>query len=358
MSQYTVLWYSENPLLQRYQNSFYCKLYNTYKNVCELYSISIIWFDNIWFRNFLLHPDISSLLIEYITVNCKHSLKLFLKEYTYFVKNDTKLSQWEYVSIKGTDIILTLHDNNPKNHIVNHPDHNSEWMLGWGERDISEWGNVFNKTFDLLKDIDKEFYEEIGMMIQKIIPMKTSKWLHNSCSFNNCIWSLYLWYTIDAERPEINMLEAIIHESSHNKLNLILHSDTLLYNKSEFIYYSPYRPDARHLMWVLLWVHAIVPTVHTLLCAVDLWYITDELWFKKVWLLHYKNIMWFKVLQKYAKASEVWNTVIRELWEVISLCDSRINNSKYKNKIKSSTTLSEFKKHFLAVKESYPSLRY
>jgi len=47
--------------------------------------------------------------------------------------------------------------------------------------------------------------------------------------------------------PEINNLEAIIHESSHNKLNLIMQFDEVLLNTREEIYYSAIRPDARHI---------------------------------------------------------------------------------------------------------------
>jgi HEXXH motif-containing protein len=59
-------------------------------------------------------------------------------------------------------------------------------------------------------------------------------------------------YTLDATKPEMNNLEAIIHESSHNKLNLIMHFDPLILNTMEEIFYSPYRPDARHMHGVYL----------------------------------------------------------------------------------------------------------
>jgi HEXXH motif-containing protein len=49
------------------------------------------------------------------------------------------------------------------------------------------------------------------------------------------------------EQPELSNLEAIIHESSHNKLNLLFHFDPLILNSLEENYYSPFRPDARHL---------------------------------------------------------------------------------------------------------------
>jgi HEXXH motif-containing protein len=59
-------------------------------------------------------------------------------------------------------------------------------------------------------------------------------------------------YTINADNPALNNLEAIIHESSHNKINLIMQFDTIILNTREETYYSPYRPDARHIYGIYL----------------------------------------------------------------------------------------------------------
>jgi HEXXH motif-containing protein len=108
-------------------------------------------------------------------------------------------------------------------------------------------------------------YDEINTMIKKIIPLGTAYGAHNSASHKDCIGHLYMGYTIDAPSPEINNLEAIIHESSHNKLNLIMQFDPLILNVQEEKYYSPYRPDARHMHGIYLGVHAIIPTVYILM---------------------------------------------------------------------------------------------
>jgi HEXXH motif-containing protein len=47
--------------------------------------------------------------------------------------------------------------------------------------------------------------------------------------------------------PEINNLEALIHESSHNKLNLLMQFDPIVLNDMQEKYYSAIRPDARHI---------------------------------------------------------------------------------------------------------------
>jgi HEXXH motif-containing protein len=69
------------------------------------------------------------------------------------------------------------------------------------------------------------------------------------------------------EQPELSNLEAIIHESSHNKLNLLFHFDPLILNSLDENYYSPFRPDARHLKGVFLAMHAFVPTIYILMKA-------------------------------------------------------------------------------------------
>jgi len=54
------------------------------------------------------------------------------------------------------------------------------------------------------------------------------------------------------DNPEVFNIEAIIHESSHNKLNLISHFDKIVLNDYNTEYYSPYRPDPRHIWGIFL----------------------------------------------------------------------------------------------------------
>ena len=54
-------------------------------------------------------------------------------------------------------------------------------------------------------------------------------------------------YPTGLNNPELALLEAILHEYNHNKLNLIMQTEVLLLNDRNEIYYSPYRPDVRHI---------------------------------------------------------------------------------------------------------------
>jgi HEXXH motif-containing protein len=59
------------------------------------------------------------------------------------------------------------------------------------------------------------------------------------------------------QHPELALLEAILHEYNHNKLNLIMQTERLVLNDLTEAYYSPYRPDARHILGIYLGIHAI-----------------------------------------------------------------------------------------------------
>mgnify|MGYP002403863535 CR=1 FL=1 len=54
------------------------------------------------------------------------------------------------------------------------------------------------------------------------------------------------------------MVEAIVHEFSHNKLGALLELDPVLHNAFEPLFASPVRPDPRPLHGVLLAVHAFM----------------------------------------------------------------------------------------------------
>lgn len=57
----------------------------------------------------------------------------------------------------------------------------------------------------------------------------------------------------------MTMVEAIVHEFSHNKLNALFEIDGVLENAFAPLYASPVRPDPRPLQGVLLAVHAFLP---------------------------------------------------------------------------------------------------
>lgn len=361
---YSVLWYKENPVIADYTAKYFLKLIEIFEWLSlmtqnlkdDFYSL-----EKQVQQDFLLHPDISSLLQE--TVFNKHELseKKFIMELQEFCNGDkSKLTMYLGKKIPGTNIRLTLVDNNPNNNIIAHPWHNNDGgsIMWWWDRDEQEWLEIFWKAFKVLKMVNNDFFHELNWIIKKIVPMKTSIWVHNSCSYKECIGTLYLWYTIDSLEPEINILEALIHESSHNKLNLIMQYQALHLNNEDLKYYSPYRPDARHIHWVYLWVHAIIPTIHVMLEAIEKWYIQDPDLKEKTILYHIKNKLWCRVLKKYAIFTEKGKSIFEEMEEVVTLCDAKIKNNKDLQSIDFLRIQRIAKEHFLDVRQNYPHVQY
>jgi len=354
MTYFTVLWYKDNPIIQEYQEKYFLVLKNILSsfNIPDIFNSIDLWEQ----KTFLLHPDISSLIQN---ISNPDSQKKLLEEIVYFCNgenNKLTLSQWEY--IWSTNIKLTLEDNNPQNMEVWHPDHDQEGMLGWWEKSEQEWGEVFWRAFSILEKTNKDFFDELNHIIKKIVPMKTSIDVHNSCSYKECVGTLYLGYTTNAENPEYGILEALIHESSHNKLNLIMQSEKLMVNDYALEYYSPYRPDARHLHGVLLWVHAIVPTVFVLLQAIEKWYIKDTTIYSKVLLYHIKNKFWYRVLKKYWKFTQIGSQILLDIWNVILQSEKLIQSLTQLQEIDISSIQKQAKAHILEVQSSHQILKY
>ncbi len=355
MSYYNVLGYKENPIIEAYSDKYFQKLLDILFSIDKDILGDIFWeMDRDKQMSFLLHPDISSLVQD---IESQKSQKIFINELDTFCKWDqASLTMNHWNTIPWTNIRLTMSDNNPQNMLIWHPDHDDSGMLWWGEKSEEEWLQVFSNAFEVLKKTNEDFFHELNSIIKKIVPMKTSMGVHNSCSYKECIGTLYLWYTIDAVRPELGILEALIHESSHNKLNLIMQSERLHVNDYKLQYYSPYRPDARHVHWVLLWVHAIVPTVYVMLLAVEKWSITDTLWYEKILVYHMKNKLAYQVLKKYAKFTKIGRDIFRDLAQVIVLTDKKILEIWLQDKVNIKNIQGSVKTHLQQVRINYPSV--
>ena len=363
--KYYVLWTKDSPLLKEYLEKFYYKLINDLNKISELWYLSeeidkLLKTDN---RKFILNADISSLINAIYFDNDVNNLNILKKEINIFLDewiDSLNLNQNKWKKIAWTNIKLTTDDYNPYNLVETHPDHIEHWAIAgnWWEKTEEEWLKVYEKTFNILKNIDEWIYDELNQIITKIIPLWTARWVHNSWSYKECIGHLYMWFTIDVGRPEINNLEAIIHESSHNKLNLISQFDPIVLNDKSLKYYSAIRPDARHIQWVFLWYHAFAPTMYIIMKAYnnwDLW--EDQMWLEKIVLYYIKTKFLQKVIHKYAKLTDLWKEISKEIDFVISKMDvsfKELNPPKELIiKAKEHQT-----KHFKDVNTNYPHLEY
>lgn len=124
-------------------------------------------------------------------------------------------------------------------------------------------------------------------------------------------------YPTGMDHPELALLEAILHEYNHNKLNLILQTETLILSDRREIYYSPYRPDARHIHGIYLGLHAIAGAYWVIWNAHMTGIITlSEMWQEKALLYVLKNGLSLQVLDTYGRFSPLGKEILEEMRSV------------------------------------------
>lgn len=310
MKYYHCLWYKENPILHDYREG-YIKLLQGYARSLGMKEIV----NN---AKFLIISDVAT------TLEGNHTWKISSTEATHFLseeyknyraKNYTSLFSQEGHVIPDTNILITLADKNPDRAKDTHPGHKEDGVhIEWWNTPIEEWVSLYKKSLDLLAQVSPDFHSELSQIIHKIIPLGESRGCHNSSSYSSCIGQLYMSFPIGDEFPELTVLDAIIHESNHNKLNLILKQDPLILNDKREIYYSPYRPDPRHMHGIYLWLHALSGVSHIVFRALAGWLVPlSDLWQEKMLLCHMNNALSIRVLERYGIFSEVWNTIFFEM---------------------------------------------
>jgi len=151
-------------------------------------------------------------------------------------------------------IVLALADNNPLAMHEAHPDKQGN-AVDLGGRPASEWVASLREALALVRLHLPALRDEMDLYVQQIVPVGFFADKHLSASYREAIGTLYL----SLHPSPMTMVEALVHEFQHNKLNALLESDDVLENAHEPLYPSPVRPDARPLHGVLLAVHAFVP---------------------------------------------------------------------------------------------------
>lgn len=351
MLYYSTLGYANNPLLKNYREIFLLKLQHLWKEQID----TVIPPDD-----FLLYPDIHSLLLannrildkqkEYTPVLNKKWLE-YKNQWNIFLENPT-----EYIN--QTIILLTLDFQNPDINQSFHPDHkkNQVGITFWSIQP-HDWKILFEKAFSIVRSVSPGFMTEIGLLIRKIIPFDVSYQVHNSGSYKDAIGHLLMSYPTGIDNPELALLEAIIHEYNHNKLNLILQTERLLFNDYSEKYYSPYRPDARHIHGIYLGVHAIVGAYWVILNAHVSWILTlDASWKQKAFLHILKNGLALKVIDKYAILSPLWREILEDIRSVQKECFRFLKQIDISPE-QALSLKEELRRHYEDVRKNYPYLQ-
>ncbi len=148
-------------------------------------------------------------------------------------------------------------DNNPLRFDEAHPDKEGN-DADFGSEAPAAWGDSLRQALALMDSVMPALGREARLFVRQIVPVGYDAHRHLSATYQEAIGTLYLSLHPDP----MTMVEAVIHELSHTKLNALLELDPVLQNHREEAYPSPVRPDPRPLHGVLLAVHAFVPVAY------------------------------------------------------------------------------------------------
>lgn len=159
-----------------------------------------------------------------------------------------------YVPLAGSAVRLALVDDNPLAALEAHPDKAGN-ALDLGGRPVARWQAALEGALALVGTYLPALRAEIEAVLQQVVPVGWYAERHLSASVQEAIGTIYLSLHDDP----ITMVEALVHEVSHNKLAALLELDPVLHNDRAQAHASPVRPDPRPLHGVLLAVHAFLP---------------------------------------------------------------------------------------------------
>lgn len=157
-----------------------------------------------------------------------------------------------FVRLDG-DITLCRADDSPLALHEAHPTkHGNATSLGG--QPLDAWTTSLTNAIAAVGVALPPLHAEMGLLLRQIVPVGFDAQRHVSASFRENVGTAY----VSLHPHPRTMVEALVHEFSHNKLNALLELDPILENGFEPLYSSPVRPDPRPLHGVLLAVHAFV----------------------------------------------------------------------------------------------------
>lgn len=155
--------------------------------------------------------------------------------------------------ITGALLLATV-DDNPLAEVEAHPDKQGN-ALSLGGEPASVWTSTLAGALELIGEHLPDLRREIDLVVHQFIPVGYDRERHLSASYRESIGTVYL----SLHPQPMTMVEAVIHEFSHNKLNALFEVDAVVDNAFTSLHDSPVRPDMRPLHGVLFAVHAFLP---------------------------------------------------------------------------------------------------
>ena len=157
---------------------------------------------------------------------------------------------------------LALADNNPLAGIEAHPDKEGN-TLSLGTASAGDWLAALDTARALVRAALPALADEHRMLLASVVPVGGPMEKSLSASYREALGVVYL----SLHPLPMKMVEALVHELQHTKLNLLTFSDPVLVDGGIGTHASPVRPDPRPLWGVLLAVHAFVPVAELYLHA-------------------------------------------------------------------------------------------
>ncbi|HNH48400.1 MAG TPA: HEXXH motif-containing putative peptide modification protein [Myxococcota bacterium] len=145
-------------------------------------------------------------------------------------------------------------DNNPLAMMEAHPDKEGN-ALDLGTESPERWVEAMNSARALVAETLPELAAEHRSLLALVVPVGTHGARSLSASYREAIGQVYVSFLEDPR----SLAEALVHETQHNKLNLLSLVDPILEDRGEEKFKSPVRPDPRPLWGILLAVHAFLP---------------------------------------------------------------------------------------------------
>ena len=169
-------------------------------------------------------------------------------------------------AIPDAPVEFCIADTNPLSFLEDHPEKHGN-AVDLAARPVSEWLQGLGEGFQLIREGLPDWSEELPQTLSRLLPVGYEMERHLSASYGDAPGLAYL----TLHPKPLTLAEAIVHETQHGKLNLLLWLDQVLINGRTTWTSSPVRPDLRPLLGVLLAVHAFVPVaaLHARLAAIE-----------------------------------------------------------------------------------------
>jgi HEXXH motif-containing protein len=186
---------------------------------------------------------------------------------------------------------------------------------------VVKWQSSLEQAWAWISESSPMLATEMLMSVRAIIPVRSSAVnVHTSASFRETPGLIALSWT-----PDVSiMVEALVHEYHHQKLNTLLNADPIIVGPStDAKYYSPWRPDARPLTGVLHGAFAFQAVLHfykeMFEAAVPLLHETRIR--QRMYLLKAQVQTALSTLRAVAQLSPLGESLVDAMWEKIDRLD-------------------------------------